>query len=193
MFDANHITNTSRTTRPHESQECFRESVPEAIERGCYEMDTACLEAQLRALGRETSLSSPDTPPRTANDHPASPSAEGERWGEASHTTATAGARLSSRARAADAAACAGGNCLESPEHGQGWTGASAEQRRQSRKTSSGSDARSRLSGASSGFSGGATAVVAVVTKVGQVSLVGEYCHGLAAVLARRTLLIKRR
>ncbi|CAN0043269.1 unnamed protein product [Scytosiphon promiscuus] len=66
---------------------CFRDSVPEAIERGCYEMDTACLEAQFRALGREPSLSSPGVSPGTVKERAASPIVERGCEGSARDTT----------------------------------------------------------------------------------------------------------
>eukprot|EP00903_Cladosiphon_okamuranus_P009035 g8638.t3 len=150
-------------------QECFRDCVPEAIERGCYEMDIACLETQFRTLGRQClckihSNKDADT---------ASPSS----------LLGVAGAGQFVR-EAGDAAevspcviACSGDCCGGSPESQSSWGSGAAEggigEQRPSWEVSNGStDARSRLSGVATGMVGGATAVVAIATKVGEQTVI---------------------
>lgn len=148
-------------------QACFRENVPEAIERGCYEMDTSCLETQFRALGRQCQCHCQNQPNTDVNS--ASPSSQ----------LGAAGARELQR-EAGDAAevssrmiAC-GGDCggnLEShsPRGGGAVEGGGGEPQFSGEASNVSSDARSRLSGAATGMVGGATAVVAIATKVGEV------------------------
>lgn len=136
------------------TQGCFRDSVPKAIEHGCHEMDTMCLETQFRTLGRQNITAS-------------------------AGSAASAGDRQSPRAmlfgRTATGAAVAASPVTSSPSSPRAFIygGGSLEnesQARRGRAASNGSsDVRSRLSGAAAGMLGGATAAVAVATRVGEV------------------------
>ena len=139
-------------------------------------MDTACLEAQFRTLGRQCqcqcqSKSNTDLDTASTSSRMGAAGASGfvrEETGDAAVAAATA--TLSPRT-----IAC-GGDCCGSPENQIGGAAGGGGGEQQSRDVSnSGSDARSRLSGAATGMVGGATAVVAIATKVGEVRRVWFY------------------
>lgn len=146
-------------------KECFRDSVPEAIERGCYLMDTACLETQFRTQGRQCQCQCQNQSTDADTASPSSP-----LW------AAGVGQFVRETGDAAEASpcmiACSRNCCGDSPEN-QSPRGSGAakdgEKQRLNREISNESDARSRLSGAATGMVGGATAVVAIATKVGEV------------------------
>lgn len=142
-------------------QHCFVDNVPLAIERACYEMDTACLEVQFRRLQRQRGVGA-DVGARGGK-----PGKEGGRADAALLMAASLSPRRSpSRA-----------NTKQSPTYGgsgrrdRGGVGKLGAGRmgRAAARVGWGGDARSRLSGATANRAGGAAAVVAIVTKRGEV------------------------
>lgn len=155
-------------------------------------MDTACLDAQFRVLGRDRSRSpsrSRSTSRSTGGETLSAGRERGRGDGDGGHDAGGSGAPAAASARAPAAAAAAssprgggggggGGGACGSMSENQGGDevedyggggGKPLALRRLPREASSTSDVRSRLSGASPGMTGGATAVVAVATKVGKV------------------------
>lgn len=138
-------------------------------------MDTACLETQFRALGRQCQCqhqSNTDADAFSLSSLITGAAGDEEFVGEAGRAAAkSAGAG----AGAPRTIAC-GGDCGGSLENqslrGRGAAGGGrggGEQQPSRGGSIANSDARSRLSGAATGMVGGATAVVAIATKVGEV------------------------
>lgn len=139
---------------PHQTQDCFPEDVATAIERACYEMDTACLDFQFEILQRKRGW-----PKETGS-------------GSGASDRGTAGSIFSPTIPGADQGATPSvrGSCGVGGGVRRGVTKSASGRKtggglRESGGGGGGGDARIRLGGAAANRVGGAAAIVAVVIK----------------------------
>lgn len=120
-------------------QECFEESIPEAIKHACYEMDTSCLDVQFKRVQRQKEMG---------------------RAGSVAVSPRISGGRSSSEPRSGSHGNRNGG---VGDSSGRGESCNKKAYERSKRASGGTSDARSRLGGATANRLGGSTAVMAVI------------------------------